>query len=370
MLQPRWHVPANSLLNVSKRSVPYSHQRWQVVSLAFGTSQILTTDFNSTAHMKSLVLFFIPAICLLCVLNSGCNTAPPSTGVDPKTVEKSDSSNASNDPQESKTESDSAKAKTQSASTEGTSSYKILSWNIESDGADAGVICEQLKELNKDDKYDVVALTEVLPVDLSKHRLALGEHYKYIFSKTGFNDRMQILYNESKFSMIRQVDLNKINISKRYRAPMLVHLKDRDTKTQFMVMVNHLARKKAEVRQEQASMLKEWGRDQSLPIIAVGDYNFDYEFETEKGNPAFNNFMQDNIWRWVKPTEFVDTNWYDDPESPDGKDDYPGSMLDFAFVAGPAKDWDATCNVIVREGDFPDDEKTSDHRPFELLISK
>jgi hypothetical protein len=44
-------------------------------------------------------------------------------------------------------------------------------------------------------------------------------------------------------------------------------------------------------------------------------------------------------------------------------------MLDFAFVAGPAKGWKAVCKVIVRDGDFPDDEATSDHRPIELRMS-
>ncbi len=104
-------------------------------------------------------------------------------------------------------------------------------------------------------------------------------------------------------------------------------------------------------------------------MVALGDYNFDYVFETEKGNEAFSNMLKDNVWLWVKPEQWIDTNWYDNPQEPDGKDDYPGSMLDFAFVSGPAKAWEKHCRVIVRDGDFPDDENTSDHRPFELLVS-
>ena len=45
------------------------------------------------------------------------------------------------------------------------------------------------------------------------------------------------------------------------------------------------------------------------------------------------------------------------------------SMLDFNFVAGGVKDWKAESRVIVRDGDFHDDDKTSDHRPVELTIS-
>ena len=44
-------------------------------------------------------------------------------------------------------------------------------------------------------------------------------------------------------------------------------------------------------------------------------------------------------------------------------------MLDFAFVAGEAKNWDAQCNVLVRSRDFPDTRYTSDHRPVELIIT-
>jgi hypothetical protein len=245
--------------------------------------------------------------------------------------------------------------------------FKILSWNVESDGADPIEICRQLGQLNENDKYDIVGLTEVMPADLSKFRNALGKHYKYAYSKTGYNDRLQLLYNEDVFEKVRHLELNEINPTSRYRSPLVAHLRHRKTKTEFLVMLNHLARGKAEIRQRQASLLVEWARNETMPVIAVGDYNFDYVFETEKGNPAFANMLRDNIWKWVKPEEMIDTNWYDQM-NPDGIDDYPGSMLDFAFVANAAKAWKLTCRVIVRDGDFPDDEKTSDHRPFELIF--
>ncbi len=251
----------------------------------------------------------------------------------------------------------------------------MLSWNVESDGSKAETICQQLAEMNTDDRYDVIALSEVLPENFSKFRNALGKHYKYAYSKSGWHDRLQILYNEDKFEKVRHLELDDVNVGGRYRAPLVVQLKERKTKErpdelEFMVMVNHLARGKSEIRQKQAKLLVEWGREQNLPVFGLGDYNFDYVFSTDKGNPAFVNFMQDGIWRWVKPAELIDTNWFDNPDQPDGKDDYPGSMLDFAFVAGPAKDWKSTCTVIVRENDFPDDEKTSDHRPYELATQK
>jgi|GEM_PF-5879224 len=44
-------------------------------------------------------------------------------------------------------------------------------------------------------------------------------------------------------------------------------------------------------------------------------------------------------------------------------DRYPDSILDFVFVANDAKNWSGKSNVVVRSGDFPDSDKTSDHRP-------
>lgn len=248
--------------------------------------------------------------------------------------------------------------------------YNLLSWNVESDGAAAEVISRQLAELNQDDHYDIFTLSEVLPADLEKFRKALGKHYKYVYSKSGFSDRLEILYNENKFQLVRHFEVKEINILNRYRAPLVAQLKDRETGTELLVMVNHLARGKAEIRQKQATMLADWARNQKLPVFALGDYNFDFVFKTRKGNPAFSNMLKDNIWHWVEPVELIDTNWYDNPRNPDGMDDYPGSILDFAFVAGSAKDWDSTCKVLVREGDFPDDKTTSDHRPFEMKIIK
>ena len=97
-----------------------------------------------------------------------------------------------------------------------------------------------------------------------------------------------------------------------------------------------------------------------------GDFNFDYSFATQAGNAAFTEFLSDDTWKWVRPDPLIDTNWAD--HDGNGSDDYPDSMLDFVFVAGAARGWEATCSVVVRAGDFPDDQTTSDHRPVSCVI--
>ena len=242
----------------------------------------------------------------------------------------------------------------------------LFSWNVESDGSDPEVIAKQLAEFGQ---YDIYGLTEVLPDSFELFRSAVGEGFASIDSKTGQSDRMQIIYDNTRFELLRQFELHEINYKLRYRSPLVAHLRDKNSGTEFLVMVNHLARGKADVRAKQAEQLVQWARDQTLPIIALGDYNYDYVFADRQGNEGFRKMMRDNVWKWIEPDELIDTNWFDNPESPDGKDDYPGSMLDFAFVAGPAKDWETNCQIITRANDFPDDSTNSDHRPYKVQVN-
>ena len=268
--------------------------------------------------------------------------------------DSSNSSSVSNKPVAAETSSTSIEA-------------RFLCWNLESEGSDPKVIAEQIGALGR---YDVYAFTEVLPSAEKLFAEALGENYQLLISRSGYHDRLAIAFDIRKFELLKTFEIKEINFRNRYRSPLVVHLKEKLSGIEFFVMNNHLARGKGEVRETQADQLVEWGRKQLLPVIALGDYNLDYDFATKKGNSAFPRMMKDNVWKWVKPEEMIDSNWYDNPEDPDGEDDYPGSLLDFAFVLGPAKEWNASCKVIVRQGDFPDNETTSDHRPFELLITK
>ena len=238
----------------------------------------------------------------------------------------------------------------------------ILGWNLQSGENDPAVIAEQLKELAG---YDVYCLCEVHADNFERYAAALPNRFVSVPSTTGGGDRMQIAFDGDSFEPLDVKELREFNEGRhQQRAPLLVRLRDRRSDTEFVVMVNHLARDDDELRVRQAIGLREWARAQTVGVICVGDFNFDFSFKTQKGNEALPEMLRDNIWDWVQPEEWIDTQWSDD----DGKDRYPDSMLDFAFVSGPAKQWDPKCRVIVREGDFPDDYSTSDHRPVELRL--
>ncbi len=254
---------------------------------------------------------------------------------------------------------------------------KILHWNIESGGNYPSVIASQLRDF-AEARYQLLALSEVHEYQVYEDKfnaLSGDGRWQSILGASGINDqreddRLMILFDSWRLKLISSQELNRYADFRlndgRHRSPLVAHFRDRESNQEFLLLHNHLARGNAEFREEQAGGLREFARNTSLPLIAVGDYNFDYEFESGQGNPAFNAFVRDGIWRWVEPEELIDTNWFD-PE-PDGIDNYPGSMLDFTFVAGPARDWATNSRVIVRDGDFPDDEQTSDHRPTEVVV--
>lgn len=239
------------------------------------------------------------------------------------------------------------------------SAFSILAWNVESDGNDPDVIAKRLETFND----DVICLSEVHPENVERYESAL-ESYTPMLSRSGGNDRLMILASP-RFRILERIEHDEINDG-RHRAPLSMRLQDEVTGTRFIVMTAHLARGNADFRTEQAHRMVEWARNEADPIIAIGDFNMDYEFQIEKGNDAFVEIVRDGVFRWLAPVPLADTNWFDG--NGDGRDDYPGSMLDFAFAANGALEWDIDASVIVEQGDFPDDDATSDHRPIRALI--
>lgn len=247
------------------------------------------------------------------------------------------------------------------------SEIRILAWNIESNGANPDVIADQLKEMPS---YDIYGFSEVRPAGFPAIKSALGNQFFYLYSQSGGDDRLAFAIRKDRFDILDHYEFPEahghlINPGN-YRSPFVFDLKDRQTNRTFLIMINHLARGRAEMRQEQALALRKWAAGINRPVIAIGDYNFDYVFATDKGNAAMEIFLQDGTYQWLRPDPMIDSNYYD--EDQDGVDDYIDSLLDFAFVAGEAKQWDAECDIIVREGDFPDDLQTSDHRPVQVII--
>jgi endonuclease/exonuclease/phosphatase family metal-dependent hydrolase len=245
----------------------------------------------------------------------------------------------------------------------------VISWNVESGGADPAVIARELKELPRVDAY---LLQEVAGGDIGRFAAAIrdahGSSYKYYVSSLGGADRLAIVFDEEKFRVRAFSELFSFGDFTlndwRHRPPLVARLEGRGDGREFLLVTVHLARSNAGLRTQQAKGLRAWAAVQEAPVVLAGDCNFDYDFRTGKGNAAYDAFVEGEVWRIVEPADWIDTNWSDN--NGDGKDDYPDSVLDFAAVCTGGERLRATCEVIVRDGDFPDTKATSDHRPILL----
>jgi endonuclease/exonuclease/phosphatase family metal-dependent hydrolase len=271
------------------------------------------------------------------------------------------------------------------------SELRLLAWNVESgdpsdydphNGNAARTIARELFDLAD---YDVVGLSEVRVGHIPRFVAALtaggAGPFRSIHSGTGNDDRLVLAYDTSRVDLVAGYELhaaqdNLLNSIEadgewRHRSPLVGHFQHRDTRREFLCVVNHLARGDETVRLRQAIGLWDWAARQRAPLIALGDFNFDYDFATSRGNAAYVAFTRRGRWKWIEPKELIDSNWADaKPNLPAAErtDQYPGSILDFVFAAGGAQQWPATSQVIVRANDFPDTGETSDHRPVEAVF--
>jgi endonuclease/exonuclease/phosphatase family metal-dependent hydrolase len=280
--------------------------------------------------------------------------------------------------------------------------FQILAWNVESNRpnqppvSDTATIASELTQMMraKETQAAIVALSEVDPKSFDAFQKAvaegLGTEVDYVTSASGGfqdSDSLMLIVDKKRFEIHDVIELHRyagiranFNITDpkddefgalRARSPLAVKLLDKTNQEKFWVIVNHLARGEADLRTEQAKMLRTWAADHQEPIVAVGDFNFDFDFKTQQGNDGFKAMLETDTWNWLKPDPLVDSNWADDRRAPPGQrvDRYPDSILDFAFVANRAKDWKGESDVVVRPNDFPDTEKTSDHRPMIIRLS-
>lgn len=232
----------------------------------------------------------------------------------------------------------------------------VAGWNVESGDADARVIAARLGEFQGVDLWGLSEVNDAADARLFEAGVEQGEaaDFTRILGSSGGGDRLLLLYDEDRFDLVRQGELDAINVRGNVRAPLYAHLRDTATGAEFIFMVNHLYRSDDAARRRQAAALNDWAETQSLPIIAVGDYNFDWSVEggERDHDPGYDAFTAGGVWKWVRPARLVSTqdSRYDD-------------VLDFVFTANGAQEWRAHSEIVVAPGDFPDDATTSDHRP-------
>ncbi|MEQ9549589.1 MAG: endonuclease/exonuclease/phosphatase family protein [Coleofasciculus sp. G3-WIS-01] len=240
------------------------------------------------------------------------------------------------------------------------SELKVASFNVESGDAVPSVIAR--KHIAPLEDIDIWGFSEVQNetwlTDLEQGTEE-GENadFQTILGRTGRGDRLAIAYNSNLLEEVKHYELDDINIGGRVRAPLVAQFRFKPTGEEFLFVVNHLYRTSESSRHEQARLLNEWGRSQELPIIAAGDYNFDWDVISGVHDEGWDFLTADDVFTWVKPEKLIATicsNRYN-------------GVLDFVFVAGEAKNWSASSVILYGDPSdayCPDDQTTSDHRPI------
>lgn len=236
--------------------------------------------------------------------------------------------------------------------------FCVVSFNVQS--GDAQI--EALEEVVSRYAFcDLWGFSEVANADWAAQfaetlQVQRGAPFAVELGLTGAADRLAILYNTDRFSLMSRSELDHINVGERVRAPLVGAFQDSVDGSRFLFMVNHLYRSRAERRHEQAGLINDWAQAQSLPVIAVGDYNFDWHVPDGEGDhdAGYDAMIAGEVFHWIRPQRMLRTHC----------SDY-NSILDFVFVAGPARDWSAESLILEAHPSYCERENnlTSDHRP-------
>ncbi len=230
-------------------------------------------------------------------------------------------------------------------------------------GSDPATIADQIAAF---EGVDLWGFSEVNANDAMRFEdgAAVGEgaNFAGVLGTTGGGDRLLAVYDADRYTLLGSGELGEINVGGNVRASLVLTLEEKATALQFIFMVNHLYRTDDAARHTQATLLNQWAATQTLPVIAVGDYNFDWDVATGTHDMGYDLMVQNGRWEWVKPAALVTTECSGNPCQ-------YNEVLDFVFVAGAAEQWPASSEIVVRAGDFPDNENISDHRPVEAMFS-
>lgn len=243
----------------------------------------------------------------------------------------------------------------------------VIGWNLESGGSDIGVIADRIETAQG---VDIWGFSEVVGAQVVALEAAaeVGENadYQSILGSTGGADRLLIIYNADHLSLLDNEELVDINIGGRVRAPLVARFEDLETGQEFFFMVNHLYRSRRDRRHQQSRLLNEWASEQELPVIAVGDYNYDWEVQggDNDHDDGFDLLTAADIFTWVRPAMLRRTQC-----SATQNGCRFDSVLDFVFVANMPDSWAASSEILMVTGDFPDDSSTPDHRQVQATIN-
>ena len=243
----------------------------------------------------------------------------------------------------------------------------VVSYNVES-GADTDPDAVA-RDIARIPESHIWGLSEVSPQHFEEYRNAIGNHYKILKGTTGGADRLALVYDPEILTLNESAEFSDAGGS---RHPLMARFQIKGADREVIVVLNHLQRMNAQTRRAQARWLNQWAEaanDEQPSIILLGDYNFDVDPSTKKGNPAHELFIQGGVFRWIEPTCVALASC---PATGTACNPQYSSILDFVFLAGEARTWVATSEILFKnDATYCRNEKLggSDHRPVYARVS-
>ena len=241
----------------------------------------------------------------------------------------------------------------------------VVGFNVESGGADPAIVAsEVIAAVQGEHAWGLSEVTNELTaltyVDAAAD--AGGAQFDYVIGTTTWEDLLVLAWDPDRLRMESYEELHAINPHGSGRAPLVGTMTDLDSGTAFLLMVNHLWRTDDDARHEQAALLNAWAREQTLPIVMVGDYNLDWDVPSggASRDAGYDLLTADGVLEWVRPAVIETTQcstWYD-------------SVLDFTFVGGEARSWEATAELVPVAEDYcrARTDERSDHKPVRAVL--
>lgn len=252
----------------------------------------------------------------------------------------------------------------------------VVSYNVESDSdTDPEVVAADIALIPESHLW---GLSEAPPGYFDTYRAAIGNRYQIIKGTTGGGDRLAIVYDPE---VLAERDSKEFSGAGGSRHPLMARFKIKGTTREIIVVLNHLQRGSGReaannpTRQAQARWLNGWATgtvavDDPPAMILLGDYNFDFDIHDKDGNRAYDYFMESAIFRWIEPPCLAQGSC---PSTGTGCNDDYSSVLDFVFLAGAAKTWTATSEILFKSKAAAycanDSEGGADHFPVRAILT-
>jgi len=204
-----------------------------------------------------------------------------------------------------------------------------------------------------------------------------GSDFELIFGTQGTcSDKLAILYNRDRLELVEpsQELISEVGGD---RAPLVAQFRSIPDGAELFAVVNHFARSNTGSRNRQATNLRSWIEQQSLPVVTLGDFNMEYSVDLdldrprscdgylELGNEAFTIFTASDEIRWIQPQCLA--NGTCPIEGTGCFLPCFNSILDFIFVGGTAAaDWTGTSEIAFSNDTnycANDPLGGADHRP-------